>query len=271
MEKLVLDNVYFDYGTGSVLTGLDLTIGTGEFVAILGASGSGKSTLLRLLAGLAQPQRGRVLLDGKPIVGPGLDRGVVFQDYSLFPWLTTEQNITLALGQVLGQSKDINEVRSIAREYLDLVGLGGTYKKYPGELSGGMRQRAAIARVFAVGSPVLLLDEPFGALDPITRARLQDLLLHLWTEAEQRRTVVFVTHDVEEAILMADRVVLLGASSGRVKEQISVLLPRPRSRESLYRDERFHNLRNYLIDLLNEDIIASLGEGTWIMQPAEGI
>src|SRR6266702_189742 len=176
MHEVALNNVNYSYGSNQVLRDITLTAAAGDFVCLLGPSGCGKSTLLRLLAGLSRPDSGSITLDGKEITGPGLDRGVVFQDYSLFPWMTTGQNIILALEQAFpGKTK--NENREIAANYLDMVGLPDSSDKLPGQLSGGMRQRAAIARAFAINSPVLLMDEPFGALDAITRARLQDLLL----------------------------------------------------------------------------------------------
>jgi NitT/TauT family transport system ATP-binding protein len=196
---------------------------------------------------------------------------VVFQDYSLFPWMTAGQNIVLALEQAFpGKKKD--EYRQAATDYLEMVGLGDAYDKLPGLLSGGMRQRAAIARAFAINAPVLLMDEPFGALDAITRARLQDLLLQLWQQREgERKTVFFVTHDVEEAILLANRIVVLGLNPGTVKGLFEVDLPRPRVRQELYKTEAFAALRDRLVTVLHDNILSELDGGQTVRSDGEGI
>ncbi len=195
------------------------------------------------------------------MTGPGLDRGVVFQDYSLFPWLTAGENIVLALQQAFpGRTKA--EYRTMARSHLGLVKLEDAFDKLPSKLSGGMRQRAAIARAFAMDSPVLLMDEPFGALDAVTRARLQDLLLRLWQQQSTgSKTVFFVTHDVEEAILLANTVVVLGLNPGTVKGVFAIDLPRPRVRRELCLTDRFQSLRNTLVTLLYEDVLSASEEG----------
>ena len=271
MYEVVISNVNFSYGSSEVLRDITLTAGAGDFVCLLGPSGCGKSTLLRLLAGLSSPASGAITLDGREIRGPGLDRGVVFQDYSLFPWMTAGQNIILALEQAF-PGKRKNEHREAAAGYLEMVGLGGAYDKLPGQMSGGMRQRAAIARAFAVNSPVLLMDEPFGALDAITRARLQDLLLQLWQQTEgERKTVFFVTHDVEEAILLANRIVVMGLNPGSVKGIFSVDLPRPRIRQELYLKEPFLLLRDKLVTVLHENILSELDGGLTVRSAGEGI
>jgi len=249
MYPVSIDRVSFSYGRQVVLSDISLAAEAGEFVCLLGPSGCGKSTLLRLLAGLDQPDRGRISIGGKPVVGPGLDRGVVFQDYSLFPWLSTGENIVFALEQALPGRKKA-EYREIARSHLRQVRLEEAYDKLPGQLSGGMRQRAAIARVFAMDSPVLLMDEPFGALDAVTRARLQDLLLTLWQQQQGAKTVFFVTHDVEEALLLANTIVVFGSSPGGVRGVFTVDLPRPRVRRALYQNEQFQSLRDTLVELL---------------------
>ncbi|MDR2421822.1 MAG: ABC transporter ATP-binding protein [Deltaproteobacteria bacterium] len=252
---LTVERVTFRYGEGPVvLDDVALSIAKGEFVAVIGPSGCGKSTLLRLLAGLALPTVGRLTVAGQPIQGPGLDRAVVFQDYSLFPWMTCRDNIILALERAgLGATKA--ERREIALGYLALVGLAQDGDKLPGELSGGMRQRTAIARALAVNAPILLMDEPFGALDEITRARQQDLLLDLWQggqgEKEAGKTVFFVTHDVEEAVILGDRVVVMGAHPGRVVREVPVTLPRPRSRMGSLKHRNFSVLRDLLLTELN--------------------
>lgn len=271
MFEVILSNVNYSYGSNKVLQDITLTAASGDFVCLLGPSGCGKSTLLRLLAGLASPASGSITLHGNPISGPGLDRGVVFQDYSLFPWMTAGQNIILALEQAFPNKKKI-EYREAAAGYLEMVGLGEAYDKLPGQMSGGMRQRAAIARAFAVNAPVLLMDEPFGALDAITRARLQDLLLQLWQQKEgERKTVFFVTHDVEEAILLANRIVVLGLNPGSIKGVFDVDLPRPRIRQELYLKEAFLVLRDKLVTVLHENILSELDDGQTVRTAGEGI
>ena len=259
MNGITLRGVTFAYEEAPVLDDIDLSIGPGEFVCLLGQSGCGKSTLLRLIAGLSPPSAGGIALGGRPIEGPGIDRGVVFQDYSLFPWLGVGRNIGFALEQAFPGKRGA-ERRALAEEYLELVGLPGVYQKLPGQLSGGMRQRAAIARAFAVDAPVLLMDEPFGALDAITRARLQDLLLDLWHQggAERRKTILFVTHDVEEALLLAGRVVVLGSRPGRIRETVEIDLPRPRVRGQLFTHKEYQGLRDRLLALLHEDVLQAL-------------
>ncbi len=271
MYEVALSHVNYSYGDHLVLRDITLTAEAGDFVCLLGPSGCGKSTLLRLLAGLTQPSGGAITLDGGEITGPGLDRGVVFQDYSLFPWMTAGQNIILALEQAFPGKKK-GTYRDIAAGYLEMVGLGDAFAKLPGQLSGGMRQRAAIARAFAVNSPVLLMDEPFGALDAITRARLQDLLLQLWQQKEgERKTVFFVTHDVEEAILLANRIVVMGLNPGCVKGIFPVDLPRPRLRQDLYKTEAFAVMRDKLVTVLHENILSELDEGQTMSTPGDGI
>jgi len=205
------------------LARVDLTIAEGEFVCLIGASGCGKSTLLRIIAGFEEPTTGEVLVNGKPIAGPGSDRGMVFQDYALFPWMTVRQNIGFGPRQ---RSLPRARVEEIADEFLRLVGLERFADRYPSQLSGGMKQRVAIARVLANDANVLLMDEPFGALDALTREQLQHELLQIW--ARTRVTILFVTHSVEEAVLMADRVLVMSAGPGRIENDLAIDLPRPR-------------------------------------------
>jgi nitrate ABC transporter ATP-binding subunit len=205
------------------LARVDLTIAEGEFVCLIGASGCGKSTLLRIIAGFEEPTTGEVLVNGKPITGPGSDRGMVFQDYALFPWMTVRQNIGFGPRQ---RSLPRARVEEIAGEFLRLVGLERFADRYPSQLSGGMKQRVAIARVLANDANVLLMDEPFGALDALTREQLQHELLQIW--ARTRVTILFVTHSVEEAVLMADRVLVMSAGPGRIENDLLIDLPRPR-------------------------------------------
>ena len=201
----------------------DLTVEPGEFVAILGPSGCGKSTLLRIVAGLDRPTGGSVTLDGMPVTGPGPDRGMVFQSYTLFPWLTVAQNIRFGLAE-RGLPED--QQRAIAEKFIARTGLKGFENHWPRQLSGGMQQRTALARALANDPEILLLDEPFGALDHQTRELMQELLLEIW-EAD-RKTVLFVTHDIDEAIFLANRVVVMSARPGRIKADVTVPLPHPR-------------------------------------------
>ncbi|MBL6456502.1 ABC transporter ATP-binding protein [Belnapia sp. T6] len=213
------------FGKMVALEGVDLELRENSFTCLLGPSGCGKSTLLNMIAGFAEPSAGQVLVDGRPVQGPSADRGVVFQEYALFPWRTALDNV--AFGPMLkGRSK--SEQQAIARRYLSLVGLAGHEQKYPGNLSGGMKQRVAIARALANDPSVLLMDEPFGALDAQTRETLQEELLRIWEQ--DRKTVVFVTHSISEAIFLADRIVVMATRPGAVKQVFDVEIPRPRER-----------------------------------------
>ena len=214
MKYVSINNLSFAYEEGkTILDNIDLDVDKGEFICILGQSGCGKSTLLRLIAGLEKPTTGTVSIDGEEVSGASLERGVVFQDYGLFPWMTAGKNILLALEQKYPKRKK-TELRSIVLEKLREVGLDDSvYNKYPRELSGGMQQRCAIAQALSIESPLLLMDEPFGALDAVTRAALQDLIRNL-LEGESRKTVFFVTHDVDEALLLGSRIIVLGPITG---------------------------------------------------------
>jgi nitrate ABC transporter ATP-binding subunit len=218
-------NKRFQVGDGEVeaLARIDATIEKGAFVCLIGASGCGKSTLLRVVAGFEEPTTGEVLVEGKPVTAPGSDRGMVFQDYALFPWMTVRQNIGFGPRQ---RQLPRKEVEDIADEFVKLVGLERAANRYPSQLSGGMKQRVAIARVLANNANILLMDEPFGALDALTREQLQRELLQIW--ARTRVTIVFVTHSVEEAALLADRVLVMSAGPGRIESDIRIDLPRPR-------------------------------------------
>jgi sulfonate transport system ATP-binding protein len=214
--------------TGNVLPVLDditLSVAPGEFVSIVGTSGCGKSTLLRLVVGLEEDYRGEILLDGKRLSGTSLDRGIVFQEHRLFPWLTVEQNIAIAL---LNANLTRAEKNETVREHIALVGLDGFERTYPHQLSGGMSQRVAIARALVTRPEILLLDEPFGALDAMTRAHLQQELQRIW-QAEGI-TMILVTHDVEEAVYLGDRVVVMAPRPGRIQRIVPIDLPRPRDR-----------------------------------------
>jgi ABC-type nitrate/sulfonate/bicarbonate transport system ATPase subunit len=229
LSKLAIEGVTRTFpGVGGgpptqALVPTSLAVADNDFITILGPSGCGKSTLLRIVAGLDTPTAGRVLLDGTPVARPGADRGMVFQSYTLFPWLTVRQNICFGLRERAVPPARQDE---IARYWIGKVGLAGFEHHFPKMLSGGMQQRTAIARAFANDPKILLLDEPFGALDNQTRSLMQELLLALWES--ERKTVLFVTHDIEEAIFMASRVVVMSARPGRIKAEVPVALAHPR-------------------------------------------
>jgi len=252
MAFLELSGVSKGFGTAGarseVLRDITLSIDKGEFVAIVGYSGAGKTTLISMIAGLIEPDAGTITLDGRPVAGPGPDRGVVFQNYSLLPWLTVYENVYLAVDQVFAdwtkERKRLHTERSVA-----MVNLGAARDKRPGQLSGGMRQRVAVARALAMDPQVLLLDEPLSALDALTRATLQDEIERIW-ERDQK-TVVLITNDVDEGILLADRIVPLSAGPGAtLGPAVAVDLPRPRDRKALNHDPRFKRLRGQVIAYL---------------------
>ena len=226
--KISIEGVSKSFGGASpALLGVDLRLAENSFTCLLGPSGCGKSTLLNMIAGFLEPSAGRVLVDGVGVSGPSADRGVVFQEYALFPWRTAAQNV--AFGPMLKRMPKGRQ-QEVAERFLALVGLAGHGGKYPTELSGGMKQRVAIARALANGPSVLLMDEPFGALDAQTREVLQEEMLRIWQH--ERKTVVFVTHSISESIFLADRVVVMATRPGAVKEVIDVDLPHPRDRSS---------------------------------------
>ncbi|MFC9330300.1 ABC transporter ATP-binding protein [Kitasatospora sp. NPDC057015] len=241
-SKLSFRAVGRTYPVGDgVFTALDtvsLDVADGEFVTVVGPSGCGKSTLLGMAAGLVEPTSGRVLLDGVPVTGPGPDRGVIFQQYALFPWLTVRRNVEFGLRLAAIPAA---ERRRRAQYAIDLVGLTDFADALPKTLSGGMRQRCAIARAYAVDPQVLLMDEPFGALDALTRVQLQNQLLDTWSR--ERRTVLFITHDVDEAVHLARRVVVMAARPGRIDRIVDVDLPYPRT-EEIRLSEAFGRIRN---------------------------
>ncbi len=230
------------------LAGVDLDVAHDEFVAIVGASGCGKSTVLNLVAGFEQPTSGAVLVDGRPVLGPGPDRGVVFQQSALFPWLTVRQNIAFGLSLAANRTRTIRAPR--VDQILARVGLTAFADHFPSQLSGGMRQRAAIASVLTIDPGVLLMDEPFGALDALTRSLMQDFLLELLQE--NRKTVLLVTHDIAEAVYLADRLVVMAGHPGRVREIVPVDLPRPR-RYALQAEFEFIRLRDHVTRVVREE------------------
>ena len=241
-----------------ILKDINLNVNPGEFVCLLGQSGCGKSTMLRLLAGLEKPTTGEITLNGEPIAGAGLERGVVFQNYGLFPWMTAGKNIVLALKQKFPE-KSKKELKEIAQNALLSVGLKeDTFNKLPKELSGGMKQRCAIAQAFSIDPPILLMDEPFGALDAVTRANLQDMVLDLWSKQEQKKTVFFITHDVDEALLLATRICVLGQSPSNIIYDVSIPLDKKPGRDTLFEDIEMMKLRNELIRQINKDVASHI-------------
>ncbi len=236
------------YGPVTVVSEFDLRVKQGEFISLIGHSGCGKSTVLSMIAGLAEPTTGGIILAGREIDGPGPDRGVVFQSPSLLPWMTALQNVTLGLEQSLPNSKKV-EREAIARQYLTLVGLGDATRKKPAELSQGMRQRVGLARAFALNPKMLLLDEPFGMLDSLTRYELQEVLIELWSK--DQKTAVMVTHDVDEALYLSDRVIMMtNGPNARVGDILEVPFARPRHRQDVVEHPDYYRLRARLIDFL---------------------
>jgi nitrate/nitrite transport system ATP-binding protein len=235
-------------GDVTVFDNVNIGIKKGEFVCIIGHSGCGKSTIMNVRAGLDEPPTGSVIMDGKEISGPSLDRGVVFQNYSLLPWLTTLQNVSFGVA-ARNPRWSKAKVDEHSTHYLDMVGLSAALKKKPSELSGGMRQRVSIARAFATSPKLLLLDEPFGALDALTRGVIQEELLKIWSETQQ--TVFMITHDVDEAILLADRILLMSnGPNARVAESVKINIARPRKRAEIIEDPAYYKIRNHLVNFL---------------------
>ena len=263
-NKIEIKNLTVNYTENrkqfNALHDVSFGVGKGEFVSVIGASGCGKSTLLSVLEGLYAPAGGSVQIDGKELHGTGRERGVVFQHYSLFPWFTTKKNIEFGIKQSRHDIKR-SERSEIADEFLNKVGLAGFGNKYPSQLSGGMQQRAAIARALAMNTEILLMDEPFSANDAKNRIILQELLLKLWEGdgREERKTVVFVTHDIDEAILLSDKIVVLTAHPGTVHEVVNVPFERPRNRAELVKTDEYGKFRNRLLSLLYNDIAERIG------------
>ena len=253
MIKLKIDNVYKEYqgrnGKTIALNGVSLDIKENEFICVVGPSGCGKSTLLNIIAGLLEPTSGTVSLDGKVIEGTGVERGVVFQQYALFPWRTVLKNVMFPL-----EMKKVPkaEAEAIARKYIKSVGLEGFEKSFPKELSGGMKQRVAIARAYAANPEVLLLDEPFGALDAQTRVQLQTELLETWEK--ERKTCFFITHDVDEAVILAQRVIIMSARPGRIKKIVDIDIPYPRT-QATKTDPRFLELKSEIWNQVYQEFL----------------
>lgn len=248
MSQILINNVekVFQTPGGNVtaLKDINLEIKAGEFVCLLGPSGCGKSTLLNAVAGFALPSSGEIVVEGKKVVAPGPERGMVFQEYALFPWMTVAQNIAFGLEV---QKKEQAEINLVVNQLLDLLHLTDFRDRFPKDLSGGMRQRVAIARVLALDSPIMLMDEPFGALDALTRRNLQDELLRIWEKLG--KTILFVTHSIEESIYLADRIVVMTYRPGTVKRDQVVDMPRPRDPSSA----AFNDLKRELGRLVMEE------------------
>jgi NitT/TauT family transport system ATP-binding protein len=257
VARIDIKNVSKTFGADNdcvvALAHIDLVVTDQELVTLVGASGCGKSTLLNLVAGFEQPSGGEILVDGIHVGRPGPDRGVVFQQTALFPWLSVEDNI--AFGLTLKANRNKGSPQAVTNRMLERTGLLPVRSRRPAELSGGMRQRAAIASVLAINPSILLMDEPFGALDSLTRSIMQDFLLEIWEE--ERKSVVLVTHDIDEAIYLADRTVVMTAQPGRICEVINVDLPRPR-RYEMHSDPHFISLRDRVTAIVRDEAIRGM-------------
>lgn len=259
-EKIRIERVGKDFDVDGramvAISEIDLSIAENQFVSIVGTSGCGKSTLLNMVGGLDEPTRGRILIDGRDVRGPGRDRGFVFQSYTLFEWMTVEENIRFALEKSALSKAEKSEM---VAHFIEAVGLAGFEKAWPKQLSGGMKQRVAIARALVYKPSILLMDEPFGALDAQTRGMMQELLLQIWTD--HRVTCLFVTHDVDEAIFLADRVVVLGSRPGHVKRDLVVDLPRPRAFDLVTAPE-FMETKRLILNDIREQTLKLMAAGT---------
>jgi NitT/TauT family transport system ATP-binding protein len=260
MSKIQLNHAYLDYVDNgkafNALNDLNLSVEEGEFISIIGSSGCGKSTILNVLCGMRPLTRGEFLIDDAPVNGPGKNRGIVFQHYSLFPWMTSKRNVSFGIKQAKTDIS-VKEIDELARQHLNKVGLNGFENKYPFQLSGGMQQRVAIARTLAMKPEILLMDEPFGAIDAKNKIVLQDLLLDLLLNEEEKKTIVFVTHDVDEAILLSDRMLFM--HDKKIEREIPVEFPRPRKREELVKNEEYRRLRDQIMGLFFRDVMENIG------------
>jgi nitrate/nitrite transport system ATP-binding protein len=273
MSFVRLQGISKSYGSSKglteVLTGVNLEVKRGEFVAIVGYSGAGKTTLMSIIAGLTQPDAGTVTLNGKPVKGPGPDRGMVFQNYSLLPWLTVYGNVRLAVDQVFPSWTEQQKHERVER-YVAMVNLSHARDRRPSELSGGMRQRVAVARALAMDPEILLLDEPLSALDALTRSVLRSEIERIWLE--NQKTVIMVTNDVDEGILLADRIIPLTAPPrATLGTAIEIDLERPRDPKALNHDEQFKRLRNQVIDSLLRSAANSRRRASWPVPDAEPV
>ena len=246
---LVIDSVYKSYPNGyKALDNVNLTVAEGEFITLIGHSGCGKSTLLNMVSGFNSPSEGSVTINGEKITKPGPDRMVVFQGYALLPWRTVFENVYIAVNAVFPEKSKV-EKNAIVNDHLAMVGLTEAADKRPPQISGGMKQRVSIARALAIRPKVLILDEPFGALDAITKEELQEELLKIWTD--HRCTVLMITHDIDEALFLAERLVMMtNGPSATIGEVLEIPFPRPRDRVQMMEDPEYYNLRNYALDFL---------------------
>jgi NitT/TauT family transport system ATP-binding protein len=260
-DRIVFENVSVRFDTPSgrlrVVDDVSFSVRNGEFVSPIGPSGCGKTTMMNIVAGFVAPSKGRVLLDGRPIAGPGPERGVIFQEYGVFPWLTVEQNIEFGL-KLRANRADAAERARVRRRYMELMGLADFADAYPKTLSGGMRQRLAIARAYAVRPEFLLMDEPFGALDAQTRSNMQNLLLDVLQQ--EGKTVMLITHSVEEAIYLSSRIIVVTARPARIRRIIDVPFPYPRD-DSLHESPAFGELRSEVRELVMREYAAQQQQG----------
>lgn len=255
MLNVSVNDLSFSYDKDPILGDINMNVKAGAFVCLLGQSGCGKSTLLRLLAGLEKPNSGEILVDNEAVTKASLQRGVVFQDYGLFPWMSVGENITIALKQKFKNMNSEERKAEALRRMKDVELAESNFDKFPKELSGGMKQRCAIARAFAIDPPILLMDEPFGALDAVTRAKLQDLILDLWKkQTVSRKTIFFVTHDVDEALLLATDIFVLGQSPSKIIYKYSFNNEKNLNRETMYDNPQAMQLRNDLIKVIHNEI-----------------
>jgi NitT/TauT family transport system ATP-binding protein len=254
MSAITIDHVSYSYidhkKSYLALDDINFKIDSGEFVCIIGHSGCGKTTLLKILAGLLPPTKGQIYIDNQQMNGPGTERAVVFQHYSLFPWMTARKNVLFGIQQA-NKNLPKKQAEQIAEKFLIKLGMDVFKDKYPYQLSGGMQQRVAIARALAMDADILLLDEPFGALDAKRRSELQQLLEHLWDRGEYRKTVIFITHDIDEAILLADRIIFM--RPGKIETYLTVPYTRPRNHEKILRSEHYKMLKENLLHLFYLD------------------
>ena len=266
MEKIEIKNLSKEYTEkGHIFKALDnvsLSVNDGEFVSVIGPSGCGKSTLLSIIEGINTATEGAVFIDGREVHDTGLDRGVVFQQYSLFPWMSARKNVRLGIKQCFSDIDKKEQYRR-ADEYLDKVGLAAMKDKFPMQMSGGQRQRVAIARALAMDTEILLMDEPFGAIDTKNRTDLQELLLDLWEgtgKDGRKKTILFVTHDIDEAIFLSDRIVMMLPEPGRIHKELEVPFERPRDRRSLVGTMEYNRFRNELVSLFYESFSGKISE-----------
>ena len=259
MSFLQIDGLALRYGATTVFEDVSFSMDKGEFVCIIGHSGCGKTTILNVLAGLDRASRGVVVMDGREVAGPSLERGVVFQGHALMPWLSVLGNIAFAVKSRWPQWNRV-QIQLHCQKFIDLVGLTGAEHKKPAQLSGGMKQRVGIARAFAIQPKMLLLDEPFGALDALTRGTIQDELVRICEATHQ--TVFMITHDVDEAMLLSDRIILMSnGPNACIAEIVENTLAKPRERHSIHHDEQYYRIRNHLVDfLVNRSKLYQTGE-----------